>query len=296
MSIQVFDASEFQGNINWPAVTSPGIIRVHNGWRADNYATANIAGARAHCPWRGWYQYLPASVDPAKAAHDFQATLGPTHAGEVMILDLEEGAGDQRARRQAWLTALQDPVEWTYSGLSFARAHLPGVGVQWLAAYGQGEPTDAHTLWQFSDAQPFAGISGLCDASVFNGSLAQLQALTGGHPVPPVPPVVIARDVALTKRLQTAVRVTPDGFFGTNTATAADVIIEGKRADTKYLQWHCGLDGAAVDGIWGPNSDAARLATIAKIQYVIGVVADSVWGPASQARWVSVFNANYLKA
>jgi hypothetical protein len=115
-------------------------------------------------------------------------------------------------------------------------------------------------------------------------------------PMPPVPPLVIPRDPALIKRLQVAVRCVEDGFMGTNTATASDVIIEGKRADTRYLQWHCGLNGSAVDGVWGPTSQAAWLAAIAKIQAVIGVTADGSWGPISQARWVSVFNANYLKA
>ena len=182
MSIAVFDVSEFQGVINWPAVVDPGIIRVHNSNRPDNYAQPNIAGARRYCPWRGWYQYLTAGADPVKAAHDFQATLGPTLPGEVMILDLEAGTGDQRARRQAWLNALQDPIEWTYSGLSFARAHLPGVRVDWIAAYGQGEPTDSHTLWQNTDARRFAGIANPCDGSLFNGTLAQLQTLTRATP------------------------------------------------------------------------------------------------------------------
>ena len=184
MTVKVFDVSEFQGPINWGAVVDPGIIRIHNSGRPDLFYRPNITGARAHCPWRGWYQYLAAGADPVKAAHDFQAALGPTMPGEAMILDLEEGAGDQSARRAAWINALADDVEWTYSGVSFARAHLPGVKVQWLAAYGQGEPTDSHVLWQFTDAQRFAGISGPCDGSVFNGTLAQLQALTAPTPAP----------------------------------------------------------------------------------------------------------------
>jgi GH25 family lysozyme M1 (1,4-beta-N-acetylmuramidase) len=181
MILALADVSEFQGNIDWAAygAANPAVVvRVHNSNRPDNFAQPNIAGARAHCSWRGWYQYLTASADPVKAAHDFQATLGPTLPGEVMILDLEEGAGDQRARRQAWLDALQDPVEWTYSGMYFARQRLPGVHVEWLAAYGQGEPTDSHTLWQNTNSRRFAGIPAPCDGSLFNGTLAQLQALT----------------------------------------------------------------------------------------------------------------------
>jgi GH25 family lysozyme M1 (1,4-beta-N-acetylmuramidase) len=189
MTLTLADVSEFQRTVNWAAYGAqyPAVVvRVHNSNRPDNYAQPNIAGARAHCKWRGFYQYLTAGADPVKAAHDMQRTLGPTLPGEVMILDLEEGAGDQRARRQAWLDALQDPIEWTYSGMYFARQHLPGVHVEWLAAYGQSEPTDPHTLWQNTNAQRFAGIAAPCDGSIFHGTLATLQTLS----MPPTPTFV----------------------------------------------------------------------------------------------------------
>jgi GH25 family lysozyme M1 (1,4-beta-N-acetylmuramidase) len=191
MTLAIPDVSEFQKVVNWAACGAQNpaaIVRVHNSNRPDNYAQPNIAGARAHCSWRGFYQYLTATADPVKAAHAFQATLGPTLPGEVMILDLEAGTGDQRARRQAWLNALHDPIEWTYSGLSFARAHLAGVRVEWLAAYGQSEPTDSHTLWQNTDARRFAGIAAPCDGSIFHGTIADLIALTSPKPDPFSPP------------------------------------------------------------------------------------------------------------
>ena len=178
--LYIADVSEFQ-TVNWPAygAANPAVIvRAHNGWRADYKWAQNVAGARSQCQWRGFYQYLPATVDPATAAHAFQATVGPLQLGEVAILDIEEGTGDQRARRTAWLSALQDPVEWTYTGLAFAQAHLAGVSVEWIAAYGQSEPAGLHNLWQFTDAQRFAGIAGFCDGNVFHGTLVQLEALT----------------------------------------------------------------------------------------------------------------------
>ncbi|HUX69015.1 MAG TPA: GH25 family lysozyme, partial [Cellulomonadaceae bacterium] len=119
--VVIADVSEFQQVIDWAAygASVPGvIIRAHNGTRPDLYWVANRDGARAHVGWRGFYQYLPASIDPVVAARAFQATTGPLLPGEVAILDLEEGSGDQRARRQAWLDTLTDPVEWTYSGLA----------------------------------------------------------------------------------------------------------------------------------------------------------------------------------
>ncbi len=180
--IVIADVSEFQGAVDWAAYGAQNlavIIRVHNGWRPDNYWVRNRDGARGHVAWRGFYQYLPASVDPTAAAHAFQATTGPLLPGEVAILDLEEGTGDQRGRRQAWLDALQDPVEWVYSGLAFARAHLPGVGIEWIAAYGQAEPAVSHVMWQFTNARSFAGIARPCDASVFHGTVLQVGSGRG---------------------------------------------------------------------------------------------------------------------
>jgi hypothetical protein len=112
------------------------------------------------------------------AAKAFAATVGPMLSGEVAILDLEEGTGDQGPRRQLWLDTLDAAVEWTYSGMYFARAHLPGVALDWIAAYQGTEPTDAHRLWQYtSAAQNVAGI-GTCDGSTFHGTLQDLIALT----------------------------------------------------------------------------------------------------------------------
>jgi hypothetical protein len=189
LSLTIADVAEFQQIINWTAygASNPAaIVRVHNSNRADYFAQANILGSRRTCRWRGFYQYLNAGADPTAAAHALQATLGPTLPGEVMIVDIEEGTGDQTGRRAAWMAALQDPVEWTYSGLAFARASLADK-VDWVAAYGQGEPTDAHTLWQFTDKQTFAGIAAPCDGSVFNGTIDQLIALTQGAVVDMTP-------------------------------------------------------------------------------------------------------------
>jgi hypothetical protein len=73
---------------------------------------------------------------------------------------------------------LQAPVAWTYSGLFFARDHLPGVNVEWIAAYQHHEPIGGHLLWQHTDAHQWAGIAKVCDGSRFNGTLADLIALT----------------------------------------------------------------------------------------------------------------------
>lgn len=181
MATTFADVSEFQ-TVDWAAygpAHQAVIVRAHNGWRADHKWIANLAGARKYCAWRGFYQYLPASVDPATAARAFRATVGNVLPGEVLILDLEEGSGDQRARRRAWYEAVgADVPRWTYSGLYFSQQHLPGVALDWVAAYGQAEPTVPHVLWQRSSSGTFTGIPGGVDTNQFNGTLTQLQALT----------------------------------------------------------------------------------------------------------------------
>jgi hypothetical protein len=188
VTLNVPDVSEFQGSINWDLLGRAApvvIIRAHNGWRADYKWAANLAGSRKSTTARFFYQYLPASIDPAAAARAFKALVGPLQYGEGYILDLEEGAGDQRGRMQAWIDAIADTHEWVYSGLYFSRSHLPGVAIDWLAAYQGNEPTDAHRLWQNTDARRYPGITNPCDSSVFHGTVQDL--ITAMHwPTTPI--------------------------------------------------------------------------------------------------------------
>lgn len=188
MTLTLADVSEWQGTIDWKAYGQQNqavIVRaLYGANHVDKFWTQNLAGARANCKWRGFYQYLPASEDPAACANAFAKTVGTLLPGEVAILDLEEGTGDQTARRLIWLNTLHDAVEWTYSGLYFSRLHLPNVPIDWIAAYQSTAPSDFHHLWQNTDKETFAGISQPCDGSLFMGSLADLQLLTTIAPAP----------------------------------------------------------------------------------------------------------------
>lgn len=172
------DVSEYQ-TVDFSVFSGPIIVRAHNSSRPDRKWAEHAAGASRQ-PWWGAYQYLTKTADPAAAARAFLATLGG-YRPNVTILDLEEGDGDQRSRQHAWLSVMAgDPArDWTYSGDYFARSR--GVIVEWVAAYGQQEPSQAHLLWQFTDCYPFPGISpSPCDGSIFHGSLDNLLAVTGG--------------------------------------------------------------------------------------------------------------------
>ena len=184
------DLSEFQGTVAWrtlaPAAPA-AIIRAHNGWRADNAFKYNATVGVPLLKWWAAYQYLPASVDPVAARHAFDALVAP-YKPNAVVLDLEEGTGDQSPRAKAWLDAGTGP-EILYSGLYFMRTHgLTGVAVpKWIAAYGQAEPTDTHELWQFTDKQTFPGIAHPCDASIFHGTITELIALTNPTTATPTP-------------------------------------------------------------------------------------------------------------
>lgn len=155
------------------------IVRAAYGTKTDLHWSANAAGAST-LSWWGAYQYLPAGTDPAAAAAAFTKLLAG-RTPNVVVLDLEEGSGDQGPRQRAWLAAMHAQTEWTYSGLYFARSH--GLtGVQWIAAYQQSsEPTAPHELWQYTGGgYRCPGIAGGIDASIFHGTLDDLITLTGG--------------------------------------------------------------------------------------------------------------------
>lgn len=185
------DISEFEPNIadavylKWSQAI---VIRAAYGAKHDDKAwyggqrrqLLHSGGAR----FLGIYQYLVAGQDGAEQADALYALVGALQPGEVLIADFEEG---QHTMLTAWYNRMLDigyPRQylWTYSGLSFGQASgaLP---VEWIAAYGQGEPSSPHKLWQFTDSYAVPGV-GSADCSVFHGTIDQLAALACQKPQP----------------------------------------------------------------------------------------------------------------
>lgn len=211
MPLVIADYSEWQGVVHPPA-GQVVIIRAHNGLRADRDFAHNRALAHdAGCPAIGLYQYLVAGQDAAYQARLLILAIGSLAPNEWLICDIEEGQGDEQPRWQAWeqvvLSSTGRPG-WLYSGLSFVAAH-DLQAPDWVAAYGQGEPTVPHKLWQYTDRYPWPWGPG--DASVYDGTLPQFLAQLGmpvdpadvvsaqPKPAPPVPakedpPMVLAND------------------------------------------------------------------------------------------------------
>ena len=194
--IRMADISEFQFNIDAPSYLGGGfevvICRVHNGNRPDLMMTVRRHYLRSHgFVGIGWYQYLVANRDAADQARDFISVVGSLGANEWPILDLEEGAGDQTGRAQEWFSVVDAWAGFPamlYSGDSMLTNQLGGSDHWqgrpiWVAAYGQGEPTQAHTLWQFSDAYNFTGI-GTCDGSIHHDTAEEFMRSVRGASAP----------------------------------------------------------------------------------------------------------------
>jgi GH25 family lysozyme M1 (1,4-beta-N-acetylmuramidase) len=205
VSITLADVSEFQQNVDAPAYLQGGhsciIARAHNGNRPDRIWPARRDYLRKH-PFDaiGYYQYLVAGRDANAQAHDFISTVGDIRENEFVILDLEEGSGNQTPRAQAWFAVVDAHYgrpSTLYSGESFGDTNLGGWSrwtgrPRWMAAYQGHEPNEPHDLWQNTDRAHFPGI-GTCDGNIFHGTGPQFAHIfchmTGPAPIPPHPPL-----------------------------------------------------------------------------------------------------------
>ncbi len=214
MTAKLPDVSEFQapasGNApNWAGIKSQNggaaIIRVGYGnAHLDGMLRSNRATIKSlRFGFCGLYQYLREGQDVPSQANAFISWIGPNlNEGEIPILDLEEGSGDQAGRANQWLGIIDDKYHlnslplsqrsWLYSNQNFAvNAGLAPIFDSarrtWVAAYQASEAgLLPHTLWQSTNGQTGANRTdwsgcGFVDTSIYHGSLAELAAL-GWHP------------------------------------------------------------------------------------------------------------------
>ena len=287
------DFSEWQGNVNIAGVrrmTPAIILRVgyghdHKDLLIDRYRPqAVVQGFQ----WTGLYHYLRADQDATAQAEVFCGWVGRLNAGDIPILDLEEGSGNQVGRANAWFNYVDahfgldklglNERSWLYSGASYATAYLESIFNStrhtWVAAYGANEPSNPHTLWQSTNGAvgtnriSWPG-AGYCDTSTTRYTIEQL-APTGWHPSkvtsPPStdltwamwPPTVILKlnmkgvDVGV---LQTALR--NSGLVGVR-GIAVDHAF-GTQTQTAVRNFQ-ELKGLQIDGIAGPRTRAALVA------------------------------------
>jgi len=269
---KLVDVSEFQFNIDITAYldfSKAAIIRAAYGafhddrsWFGGQRRSLFHAGGVL---FLGIYQYIVASEDIASQFAEFARLVGKLRKGEKVIADIEEGGGNQSGRWRQWKTMAEDhfgDTPWDYSGLNFASVH--GLQpVNWVAAYGQSEPSVRHDLWQFTDAFHVPGV-GVADCSVYHGTAAQLAALAfgGSQPAPdPTPPQ------NWTEKLVNTLPILAQGTTGEDVRTAQGALAARRHAVT-------------VDGSFGPATKSA----VQALQSSKGLVADGIIGPRTWAR------------
>lgn len=199
------DVASHQGHVDWTAVRSAGVAfgitkATGGAWYVNPTLAANWAGMAAAGLKRGAYAYafepsgqpLPGPGPEAEARYFLDAVtpLGLT-AGDMLVLDIEEGTGDLAQWALAWCRYVEAAVGFPpllYSGPWFADAHGFGSVPElaryplWLAAYQDSMPPPVApwstlSIWQFTDQATLPGVATLVDGNWFNGSLEELGKL-----------------------------------------------------------------------------------------------------------------------
>ena len=255
------DVSHWQGTINWSKVKAAGMQfafmkATESTTYTDTQLATNWAGVQAVGMYRGAYHFARPKVGTAPAqANYFVSKVGSFQGAGTLppVLDLEASGGlgvtDLRNWTATWLQTVEQltgrtpmiyvsPAFWEhYLGNSTAFTHYP----LWIAHYGVSTPRvpggwPTWTFWQRTSSGTVSGISGDVDMNRFNGTTAQLAALsnTTGGSTDLVPP-----GVTIPTGDPTAVNLTPS--TSATTAINGSVTLAGDLRRT--------ADGSALAGL-----------------------------------------------
>jgi hypothetical protein len=194
MGLHLPGVCEFQPNVDWRSVTQrnggAAIVRaLHGGRHVDRAWYGGARRFEAHKSGvrvLGICQYLTADEDAVDQADAFVRLVGRLAPGEFAVVDVEEGAGDQLGRAQAWLERVDAGLSypgycgaWLGSGATFCGDHglMPIVAsgrATWVASHGTSPPAFTHTLWRHTDRESWPGICA-CGCSIYDGDLDGLE-------------------------------------------------------------------------------------------------------------------------
>jgi lysozyme len=193
------DVSHHQGTIDWARVKAAHVyyayVRVSDGLTTrDRKFAANWAGAKAAGLTRGAYQFFRPSQSVSAQAQLMIDAIGTKEVGDLPpVIDVEVDGNLAPAtvasRVRQWLAAVQSATGATpivYTGKYFWRDQVGNPTVSnplWIANYTPKCPDIPSawpdwTFWQQSATARVPGISGDVDLDFFNGTQAQLAALT----------------------------------------------------------------------------------------------------------------------
>ncbi|MGE3765550.1 MAG: GH25 family lysozyme [Kofleriaceae bacterium] len=204
-TVKGIDVSYYQGNIDWTRVKNDGVkyafIRVSDGLGTiDSKFETYWAQSRANGIIHGAYQFFRPNQDPIAQAELFLDKLGNTIADDDLppVIDIEAAGGLTPAQVAAKAKQWIDHVEAAlgvkpiiYTGFYFWRDQVgaPAYGAQhplWHAQYTSAAcpnisaPWTEWAFWQFTSSGSVDGIAGNVDVNRFDGTMAELMALTPG--------------------------------------------------------------------------------------------------------------------
>jgi GH25 family lysozyme M1 (1,4-beta-N-acetylmuramidase) len=204
-TVKGIDVSYYQGNIDWTRVKNDGVkyafIRVSDGLgTVDTKFETYWAQSRANGIIHGAYQFFRPNQDPIAQAELFLDKLGNTIAADDLppVIDIEAAGGLAPAQVAAKAKQWIDHVEAAlgvkpiiYTGFYFWRDQVgaPAYGAAhplWHAQYSSVEcpnipaPWTEWAFWQFTSSGAVDGIAGNVDVNRFDGTMAELMALTPG--------------------------------------------------------------------------------------------------------------------
>lgn len=212
-TLKGIDVSYYQGTVDWAKVRASGrrfaFARVSDGVdHPDTKFARNWPAMKAAGIVRGAYQFFRPAKDVDAQVNLLVtkiAAAGGLEPGDLPpVLDLETDGGLPAstvvARAKAWLAKVEaaygiKPIVYTAAFMSsIIGNHLADYPL-WVANYGATCPTmpsgwSEWRFWQDSDRGSVPGVSGNVDTNLFNGTVAQLEAMTLKPPAepPPAPP------------------------------------------------------------------------------------------------------------
>ncbi len=191
--VQGRDVSVYQGNFDWNAQKAQGVVfgyaRISDGTtHYDSQFSNNWNKMKAAGILRGAYQFFEPAQDPVAQANMVVAAIGKLGVGDLpAMIDVEATGGQSGATIAARIQIWMDVVEkgtgrhpLIYSGSYFWEDNVGstafGATPFWIAAYGPACPSVPNgwsnwKFWQYSNG------NGSLDHDVFNGTLAELQAM-----------------------------------------------------------------------------------------------------------------------
>jgi GH25 family lysozyme M1 (1,4-beta-N-acetylmuramidase) len=224
-------------SLNWKAIRRAGgasfafIKATEGGGYSNPHFSSDFASARGHGLIRGAYHYARpggrnnreiirnASAEALQFGHAIGDLSGPGNLAPV--LDLED-AGNLNPPQlslwvHTWLTGMtrltgRTPIIYTYVNFwqkSMANSAAYAGYPLWLAAYGVSKPAriggwGSYTFWQYTESGHMAGVGPTTDLSMFNGSFAQLKAMTSTNAQTRAAAAATAVAAAATKRASEA--------------------------------------------------------------------------------------------